>query len=265
MVFIKQHFSPITNKWNDCTAIIRSCRYEKHRSSESATGVSDRKALADVFYKNNLPQTVSLLSNRGKVKEMNVAEEGTIGKRCRGCNMSLSVKTIQGIEASQAGANINCEHCGHTMNWGDMQEPPYLVEVNRTEAHLIQNREAIKEQTWFHGTTVDNWAAEIAAVDVFIHAGTNHAALERLEISGAFSDAPQYVYELRIKPETKIDSNVYWDDNKFPEILDHRTASTINKSKIALYVNQWESPGSVSIIESFHQFEVVGMKEVASK
>lgn len=257
MPSLQQHYSTVTNQWSTCKAVRRGCRYATHRDVADDDD-TDRTALADVFYKTNLPKTVSLLSNKGKVENMLVAEEGTTGKRCRGCDKILSAETIQQIDSSQAGASANCEHCGHKMNWYAV-EPPYIVEVNRAEAHLLQNRETAKKQTWFHGTTVDNWAAEIAEAGVFIHAGTNNAALERLKISGQVSNEQQYVYELRMKPETQVNSTVYWDDNHFPESLNHHNDNSVKRTEVALYVNQWESPGSVSIIGAFDKFEVVNM------
>lgn len=213
-----------------------------------------------------IPSGFIMHDSNGNRVVMNVAKPGTTGLRCRSCNNYLSKKVVDSIE-EQNSKIITCNSCYTSFTWNTNADyrgvflPPYKVEIKTEEAHLLVSTDDVYSQTWYHSTQIENWATEIKKAETFVHFGTKEAALERLQLNNDWNkdNLEGEIYELRLKRSATISSTIHDDDNKFPELLGegrdepHR----ISKNKVSRYVNQWESPGSVSLIGNLDDFEIV--------
>jgi hypothetical protein len=257
MPSIKQHYSTVTQKWSPCGAGQRKCRYAKHKNVK----VDDKKNLWSDFVKGNLPKTVELVSTNGTKHVMTVQTPGSSGKRCTKCKTYLSQELADEV-AEAVNLNLYCPECGAEIDMLDSR-PPVLTDVTREEAHLLLDDDAVRETRWFHGTFSDDWAEEVEKAGIYIHAGSFRAAEDRLwYFSGTMQSGPAYIYELRIKPETAINSNIAFDDNQFPENPKTRNKAKITPDTVTRYVNTWENSGSVSLISTVTNFEVVNKQIV---
>lgn len=213
-----------------------------------------------------IPPAFIMHDSKGNRVIMNVAEPGTTGLRCRSCNNYLSKKVVDSIE-EQNSKIITCNSCHTSFSWNTNADyrgvylPPYKVDLKPNEAHLLVRTEDVYSQTWYHSTQTTNWVSEIKEAETFVHFGTKEAALERLQLNNNWSkdNLEGEIYELRLKRSAVISPTIHDDDNRFPEMLEQGKEgdNQISRNKISRYVNQWESPGSVSIIGDIKYFEVV--------
>lgn len=268
----QQHYSTVTKTWNACSADKKKCRYANHRD----VVVHDEEKTS--FYKemvsNALPESFTLKYAMKKditgkrFETIKVAEPGTSGKRCMDCNEYLPASLVAEIDSfDNAGKRFNCNSCNGLIDWS-VGHVPYVVEVLPEDAEPLISKEAVKNQSWFHATTVPNWGEDIMDAGVYIHAGSEVAAEERIKAVQRYTPtAEYYVYELRLKASSKVADDIYYDDNNWPETIDASSASgpkkdVVNKYQVNRYVNVWETAGTVSLLSDPNMFNIVGVKVI---
>lgn len=126
---------------------------------------------------------------------------------------------------------------------------------------------SVKDGSVFHVTERDNWHSEIAKnSELLVHLGSEEASFHRgrdiaNESKGGVNDR-LFVYELKV-----VDS----DDASFELNKDLNSAWDVSlsddnekvRSDFHLYVNEYEDPGSVSLISTARRVEVVGRRKLA--
>lgn len=262
---MKQHLSPTTRKWETCSATKRQCRFE-HREIE--TPAEDKAALWQTVQNSiqtALPTKFIIHNNQGRSWTKHVRQEGSSGKRCPECNEYLSQQDVDDLNSFQRGyAEVYCEECGAEIDWrrGGKNSPPYIVELNRDAAEILHNHAVARNTVWYHATTKENWDVKAAEKHVYIHAGTEKAARDRILIY--FPNQEYYLYELRMKPDVPI-TEPGWDDNHFPQKRgdEKKIQTPVRSDKVTIYANDWEDPGSVSIISQLDNLQVVSKKKMA--
>lgn len=268
----QQHYSPVTQRWSECSARKRKCRYSNHRDVVVAD--AEKASFYKELVKNALPESFTLKyavkqSNVRRTSEkINVAEPGTSGKRCMDCSEYLPASLVAEVDSfDNYGKTFNCPSCTSIIDWS-VGFVPYTVEVTPEDAEQLISKEAVKNQSWFHATTVPNWGEEIMDAGVYIHAGSETAAKERVKAVQHYTPSSEYyIYELRLKNSTKVADDIYYDDNDWPEVINPTAGpkrDAIDKTKVNRYVNVWESAGTVSLLSDPRLFEIVGMKVVST-
>jgi hypothetical protein len=209
----------------------------------------------------SIPTTISLQKLNGETTSMKVQEAGTTGKKCVACKAYMTqrmVDALQDDEVSYDERHTFCHACKKLAMW-DGFAMPYEADVNRAEAHFLVDEEAVREARWYHSTFSADWQTEAQEAGVFIHAGTKDAAEERINHISEYDEMQtRYIYELRVKPQAKLNEANLFDGDDFPKTPSEAAGTLMPAEGISRYVNQWEAAGSVSLISTLDNFEVVG-------
>jgi hypothetical protein len=259
----KQHYSTVTNDWERCRADKKPCRYADHRGGDDL----EKQKLLSQIIKANLPETVKLTALDGEKGSKRIKKPGTTGKRCRNCNAMLTQANVDELYDNtkpMEDRTTNCPSCSTGCLWYEFNgSAPYHVDINPEEAHLLLDENAVRETRWYHSSTSENWAESVETAGVLIHAGTLSAAHDRM--NDLIGQNPQtdrthkthYLYEMKIKPGSALNKNILFDDNNFPSNPNEENEADLNAKTVSRYVNEWENPGSVSLISVIDNFEIV--------
>lgn len=150
------------------------------------------------------------------------------------------------------------------------------IYVQSRSAKFINNPALVLDANWYHGTTVMDWHNAVVKADAWVHIGTEYASRHIMGSSGGD------LHTVRIKPETHVSSIVlddfatgwsYWLNNwSEVEAADEKygigyrikyrgTNPFIEGAN--LYLNRYESPGSVSIFIPARFLEVTKTQKVS--
>ncbi len=251
---MRQHFND-NNEWVTCSASVRNCKYQ-HRVVPDVL----RAQIVDKLG-GQTPYTyepVTLKSFKNTTTVLSVQEPGVTGKRCRKCGESFSIKFLKKVDQLKPGQSVSCK-CGHVLTWDNAVEAPYVVDINRKDYGLVVNADEVLSRPWFHSTSNPNWWKDVNAPEnkgLFVHTGSRDAAEDRLSHVLEWSNDPNeemYIFELEIRPGTKVQDDVMWDENRWPDTVKDNKSSTVTPiapQGVTRYVNQWENPGEVSLIAS---------------
>ena len=119
---------------------------------------------------------------------------------------------------------------------------------------------------WYHYTSYEDWESlgTRPSTDIsVIHLGTEDAALDRRTHTGG---KPGRLYRVRLKPGTELAEKILeedpYNDEPSPRVQDGVTDKGILLSGATRYMNQYEDPGSMSLIVDPRCLEIL---EVAEK
>jgi hypothetical protein len=122
-----------------------------------------------------------------------------------------------------------------------------------------------KTFSWFHATRVKNWYSKLSKIDGMAHIGEYEASkdimcsgVEKLVESGSsrkLSQVKYYLWELRFTDEAEFFPTLEAD-------VEDESVDCYVEDVSTLYVNRWESPGSISVYTPVRSLTPVGMKVV---
>lgn len=157
---------------------------------------------------------------------------------------------------------LSCQYCGKQTKTTFGMEDCWVDVDSRSEKLL--NDDVAKTARWFHATTRENWAEEIATIGekgtFILHAGTREAAMERAKDGIRTKGTTYYVHELTLNADAELAPHILYDENNWPMYDSRHTEEwdeEIHRYDAARYVNIWEAPGSVSILVKGTKVQVV--------
>jgi hypothetical protein len=176
---------------------------------------------------------------------------------------------------------MQCEYCNTSMADGWDFNAACQFEVESTSAPLLDVDTALNA-SWFHATSKENWAEAIVNIEdyylgnLYIHAGTREAAMERISdemANASHLNRSYFLHEIKLTAGTTMAPHILSDTNDWPnttkEEYDRYSRrpnnwdSEIRQWDSARYVNRWEIAGSLSILVDATKIQVVNTKKLA--
>lgn len=117
------------------------------------------------------------------------------------------------------------------------------------------NTQACKQLMWYHTTLNPNWFEEVTSQeDLLVHIGTKEAAEDMANNFLVHGHKTVYTYWLKVLSPTSISPDFVLDTNEWPDYYDkYNHAYDAHR-----YVNDFESPGSVSMLVRTDRLEQQG-------
>lgn len=120
------------------------------------------------------------------------------------------------------------------------------VHADRDMRYRVLDHTRLRAMKWYHATQVPRWTQHYNKRFTTLHAGSRLTAFNRMADEGIEKFK---LYELQIRDDAKFthripDSECYWDE--------------MNPKRISSYINDYELPGSTSIIAHTEALEIVG-------
>ena len=237
--------------------------YINYRTAQIAGKISTGIPINSVSLEEKIIPLFNALG-KGKDSQIRVSKQGELPVRCKKCGDALTQKVYDELNEVTFGYVANCSHCGNPMKWGELT-PPYIVDVDDKEAKFLYDDKAVMETSWYHITTSDNWHEQVLTSNVFVHLGTKQAALDRLIVLKQYDwlDGSNYkIYEIGFNNKVNVSENIFSDDNQWPVDLSEGKNNACSAHKVNRYVNEWEAPGSVSLIVSPKLFTVKSVETI---
>lgn len=149
---------------------------------------------------------------------------------------------------------ISCNKCSKKL----FIEDTVLILTHKVK-NLMRDTELVKEDYWYHATSMYNadWLERVINNQVNVHVGEELAAHERALTlySHASFDKPEpyLLFTLKLKTEASVSKTINTDTNDDDDL---------GNSDLEVYLNHWESPGSVSIYANPKMLEIVDIRMV---
>lgn len=210
--------------------------------------------------------------------EWRVAPEGYSGRYCRTCNSLQRITRATGLDA------FPCEVCHKKFYNSDGTS-----RVVRSDNLRFFDPEEVRQHEWLHVTSHQKWGSNILrgsdmTKQPFVHLGVIDAAIDRkAHISEERMRVPKfYLFTVRLKADVEVAPSILIDaDNHFPttpEQADEKASwekpdawrgrvasqfsyNDFSRHGVTRYVNQFESPGTVSLLAHASAFEVVDRQD----
>jgi hypothetical protein len=156
----------------------------------------------------------------------------------------------------------NCPVCENKIITYDL--PVKLLERDRVFADAT----VLPQRNWYHATLRADWHEDAAAAFVPVHIGSYNSALMRsrdlrdLDGWGHPEDTVWTIYELTLKPEATYMEHVFEDsDSVWPDNFEDFILATNGRS-VVRYLNNYEDPGSISLLADASVLQVVSVKQI---
>jgi hypothetical protein len=192
---------------------------------------------------------------------LHVAPEGYSGKFCD-CGTYFKQDDFE--NASRWG-ELPCPSCGK-LN----MENGMLSDLCSSELKYLDD-ETVRTAHWFHVTERADWAEGTKAEGIITHLGSREAAHHRLAhiVSNGEAESEQfYVYEVRLKPQAPIaggllkDQGTMWPEDTTEIGMADSKYPYLQHGGVARYLNEYEGPGTVSLVADPDSYEIVGRAAV---
>ena len=249
------HLSPKTRDYALCTAKAGNCAYssKNHISDEGYKALKSGKAFDR---ENNSSEEVKLKGYEASREDsLKVAPEGLTGVWCFNCKKYFSNDFTQKLLDADSKVENRCPNCNDRVALEDSG-----VDIRSNEAKFLDVK-AVRDASWFHVTTTEDWLdkMEDKGIDYeedmpLLHIGSREAAMDRLRDLMRWRDtsrdgATWYLYELKVKPEAKIQQGIFADENDdCPSTAGDAEGTTYDGNGVNRYVNTYEAPGTVSLV-----------------
>lgn len=203
-----------------------------------------------------------------------VSTADSAGWACADCGWECPDARI--LQATRRKTRIRCGGCRQLIrNENDFWDVRFRKE------HLpFLDEENVREASWWHATPVVGWweslpsgmekipqcdgpvipsASSLDDGDLMVHVGTKAAALDRVLCQGVLDI---WLHELRIRPEATLADGI-WEDEEtsFPERSGQARGPWLADG-VTRYLNQYEMPGSVSLLANPRTLELVSRKRL---
>jgi hypothetical protein len=165
--------------------------------------------------------------------------------RCCDCDTYLTAEQEDYIFRHRDIEDAQCHNCG-----ADLQEDTVIADIHPDSAHLVDMGNA-KDAFWFHATNRSDWMGDLLEYKdtdedsvPLVHVGTLDAALNIMADKYSRTTDLTYLYRVRLAPNAIIDTELYEDENFWPD----RTSEICGSENAFRYVNRWEATGSISML-----------------
>lgn len=207
----------------------------------------------------NPSQDISLRVGTGDERDtVKVAPEGIKGMYCIQCGYYFSDSFLEKLSAAPAEAKTLCENCNAACYY-DLSG----VDIRHHDSQFL-SEEKVRESSWFHVTTNDDWLEDMQAKgdEVYsktpiIHVGSREAALDRMRDIAKWQNdgSTWYLYELKVKPEAPVTPGVFCDENDIcPSTVGDARKTNYDSEGVTRYLNSYEGPGTVSLAANPNAF-----------
>lgn len=152
--------------------------------------------------------------------------------------------------------NTLCSSCGEQY---DYPEERLFVQ---DESWKFLDETVVKESYWFHATLLSNWKKALSSDpsgEPLVHVGQKEAAQSIADIYRRNGEERVYLHALKLREEAVVSEDFLRDDNDWAEYVGERGTE---RSVVHRYVNDHESPGSISLLVPAESFEVVGTRTI---
>jgi hypothetical protein len=182
---------------------------------------------------------------------------------CLDCNTQFP----KSDEYTTPGWKKRCEGCR------ELSEDGIVGHTLKPGEERFFEKEAVLESEWYHYTAQgDHWESFLAPGNPkakMIHLGSEDAALHRRSSTrGAIRGTEALrVYKVRLKQDAVVADNILQDDpfndRTAPLVADGGIQKGILMSGVTRYVNDYEDPGSMSLMVNPELIEIVDLTELA--
>jgi predicted RNA-binding Zn-ribbon protein involved in translation (DUF1610 family) len=158
-------------------------------------------------------------------------------------------------DANFVNMGMACTGCG-----ANNDVPDLIVGVNPKDVELLTDDAAVRQRTWYHVSTREDWMGEIAAADItpVVHLGTRESAEERIEQIGYNN---LRIYQIRLHDDIPISPVIEIDDTgNQPHTIDQLESNPNMVNGANRYINSFEDCGSVSLMVNPTMFTVIDSK-----
>lgn len=273
------HFSPVTKKYAKCNASKRPCRYgasahiteKEFYATQNTYGqppVSKKPVKRPAAVQDTVSSRIIEMTN---IDGVNIDARIAVSKDrplfCAHCRTSFTKEEHEEMLSNASVEDYPCGACGKKNTWNDCG-----VDILKPDAKLL-DKEAVKENLWFHVTKRKNWIEDInasGAEDItklpMIHVGSKEAALDRLaHLSEGKTGQKWYLYAVKVNPVAPIADKIHGDEDDFP--VTYGDAHEEQKKGYAIsgvtrYVNRYEAPGTISLLANPSAIKVVETREL---
>lgn len=191
-------------------------------------------------------------------------------------------------------SSFYCPDCGHSLKTKDVRSGGALCRIcdNRYDSEeagvylqsscvkFYNNPATVLNSNWFHYTREPDWLKRTQEDNAWVHIGTRFASEHMAGVYNLRRTTPVTgdLHSVRIKPETHVNNTVLddfitgwsyhsqdWDEKRNAEPFNLYTRIRYRGPNpfiegANLYVNRYESAGSVSIFIPAHCLEVISTK-----
>lgn len=113
------------------------------------------------------------------------------------------------------------------------------------------DEETVRTTTWYHATDREDWFDSITQAQgkvPLVHLGDEAAAMDRATQRAARLGGNWKVYEITLAEDADIHPEVNGDDNGYAPYMAGDEDMVDNYSTVTRYVNEFENPGSISLL-----------------
>lgn len=193
-----------------------------------------------------------LQKSRGSCMITVVNSEKLSNISCYNCGFEFSDNTMSFLLCGSTSARCDCG----TKNTIDNVAVGFI-----SGAEQRSTEDGAKSHDWFHATTVDNWFEKATELNLDVHIGQQGAAFDRLrQVNELVENYDEFtvmnLWTVRVSRVAKIHRELQND-------VEDSWDST--KGVSSIYMNRWESPGSVSLYVPASVLSVVSHRLVTQK
>lgn len=261
--YSKRHLSP-DGRWRVCRAGKQACKFEHHRAGSEfaylrapatshAPKRHDSAALTFALKGENIAnwyEVDAVLDADGEevADELRVAPEGYSGKWCTACGAYLTLAAAAEVDEQD---RLDCPNCEEELRLNSLPTDLRADQLRFTSAA------AVRKAHWFHVSERENWDGATKAAGVVTHLGSREAALERmaqLVLQGA-AGKQFYLHEVTLSSKTRVKAGIWHDQVHWPEEVGSfgndgtgRGELGVGEGQVQRYMNQYEGPGTVSLL-----------------
>jgi hypothetical protein len=260
-----QHLSP-DGIWRRCTAFKIACTYERRESpTESARG--DSLPAPTRTYGQSAELDLPLAwgsikwNDPARKRVLHVAPIDTSPYSCKTCGTYAS-KAQEAALGKDMHESFTCLGCGRELWLAAM-----ALDLRGSEAKLL-SEVAVRNARWYHISPREDWDEGTKVQQVMTHLGSKEAALDRLRqvMRAPIAPATYYLYEVALKleapvlPELVVDQLGSWPEQS--NETGHGKHWYLQAGGVSRYMNQYEEPGTISLLADPESYEVVNRLEI---
>lgn len=194
-----------------------------------------------------------LLQDRSEFK---LVPPGVSTNLCQGCEKFYP--EVRNPDAYGSKRLTVCPHCQE-----DYVYPEKRVFIHPDSWNMLDANSA-KDSLWFHATTLPAWGSVILQDRMgipLVHLGTKQASWDIAEQHKRnYQVKDIYMYTLRLKRDIVVHDSFLQDTNQWDSYAEDN--DWFCQDTVYRYVNDFEAPGSISLLAPADTFDVVEEEKV---